>query len=89
MDPGACSPKKILKTRTPQMLFPAFWRVNFKQRSTAKMTKEIAKLVIYSNYFLMLGIKFHVKQNNLLSMPNPLCVVSVGFFTNDKSNQIM
>ena len=58
---GGMLPQKILKTRTPQMLFPAFWRVNFKQKSTAKMSKKIAKLVIYSHYFLMLGIKFHIQ----------------------------
>ena len=28
---GGMLPQKILKTRIPQMLFPAFWRVNFKQ----------------------------------------------------------
>ena len=49
------------RTRTPQMLFPAFWRANFKQKSTAKMSKKIAKLAIYSHYFLMLGIKFHIQ----------------------------
>ena len=26
---GGMLPQKIFKTRTPQMLFPAFWRVNF------------------------------------------------------------
>ena len=58
---GGMLPQKILKTRTPQMPFPAFWRGNFKQKSTAKMSKKIAKLVIYSHYFLMLGIKFHIQ----------------------------
>ena len=58
---GGMLPQEILKTRTPQMLFPAFWRVNFKQKSTAKISKKIAKLVIYSHYFLMLGIKFHIQ----------------------------
>ena len=58
---GGMLPQKILKTRTPQMLFPAFWRANFKQKLTAKMSKKIAKLVIYSHYFLMLGIKFHIQ----------------------------
>ena len=27
---GGMLPQKILKTRTPEMLFPAFWHVNFK-----------------------------------------------------------
>ena len=58
---GGMLPQKILKTRTPQMLFPAFLRVNFKQKSTVKMSKKIAKLVIYSHYFLMSGIKFHIQ----------------------------
>ena len=58
---GGMLPQKILKTRAPQMLFPAFWHVNFKQKSNAKMSKKIAKLVIYSHYFLMLGIKFHMQ----------------------------
>ena len=30
---GGMLPQKILKTRTPQVLFPAFWSVNFKQKS--------------------------------------------------------
>ena len=69
---GGMLPQKILKTRTPQMLFPVFWRVNFKQKSTVKMSKKIAKLVIYSHYFLMLGIKFHIQL--IYSACQNLCV---------------